>query len=223
MSQLHRPSGGLILITVASVVAFGGLAAWGYGSASGLVADPFRAAGLSVIGLAALVSLFSGIHLGGCARPDARGRWRLIPLAVLSLALAWFPPFADSRNLATFEGPGLRALGLLLPSLGDVLRVGPMFLLGDRFTWPLATQREHPLLTTGLYRIIRHPSYAGAWVGALGWVLLSRSGLSLILVALLFPFFNPVIGAEEAALQAEFGEAYAHYQRRTWRLIPGIY
>lgn len=176
-----------------------------------------------MIGLAAFASLFSGIHLGGCAKPDSQGRWRLIPLALISLALAWLPPFSDRRDLLTIDGGAARSVGLILLVAGAILRVGPMFLLGDRFTWPLAAQREHPLLTSGLYRMIRHPSYAGALVGAVGWVLLFRSGAGLFLVALLFPFFLPVIDAEEALLQAEFGEAYAAYRRRTWRLIPFVY
>ncbi len=50
-----------------------------------------------------------------------------------------------------------------------------------------------------------------------------RSGLGLILMALLLPAFLPVVRAEEKFLLAEFGEEYAAYRRRTWRLIPLIY
>ena len=221
--RLHSPSLGLIAITFISVGVFLGLAAVAWGSWAGLVAHPARMAGLAVIGLAALVSLGSGIHLGGCAQPDAIDRWRLIPLALLSLAIAALPPFADRREIATFGGDAVRYLGLVPLVVGAVGRVGPMFSLGDRFTWPLAIQRDHALLTTGLYRVIRHPSYAGAWLGAFGWALLFRSGIGLILAALLFPLFNPIIQAEEAALRAEFGDEYATYQRRTWRLIPFVY
>ena len=220
---IHRPTGGLILTTAVSIAAFFGLAARGWGSWSGLVAQPVRSVGLGLIGLAAFLSLFSGIHLGGCAGANAHGRWRLIPLALISLALAWFPPFAEPRQWGTFGGQSIRLAGLVLLGLGALFRVGPMFLLGDRFTWPLAKQRAHPLLTTGFYRFIRHPSYAGALVGAIGWVLLFRSGPGLLLVAALFPFFNPVIQAEEALLFAEFGADYATYCQRTWRLIPFLY
>ena len=220
---IRRPSWGLVLITAVSIFLFFALAAWGYGSWVGLVAEPTRATGLAVIGLAAVGSLFSGIHLGGCAQPDAVGRWRLIPLAVIGLALASLPPWADRHDWLTFGGTAVRSVGLALLLAGAVLRVGPMFLLGDRFTWPLATQPGHALLTTGLYRWVRHPSYAGAWLGAMGWALLFRSGVGLVLAALLFPFFDPVIRAEEASLLAEFGDPYERYQRRTWRLIPWIY
>ena len=220
---IRRPSWGLVLITAVSVALFFGLAAWGYGSWAGLVADPARASGLAVIGLAAFASLFSGIHLGGCSRPDAAGRWRLIPLALLSLAIAALPPWADRRDWLTWGGEPARYLGLACLALGAWLRVGPMFRLGDRFTWPLASQPGHALLTDGMYRWVRHPSYAGAWLGALGWALLFRSGVGLALAASLFPGFDPIIRAEEESLRAEFGPAYDAYRQQTWRLIPGIY
>lgn len=74
-----------------------------------------------------------------------------------------------------------------------------MFALGDRFTWPLATQPDHRLVASGFYRHIRHPSYSGALVGGIGWVLLFRSGLGLILVASLVPFLLPLIHDEESS------------------------
>ncbi|WP_435011575.1 methyltransferase family protein [Tundrisphaera lichenicola] len=210
-------------MTLLSIVLFFGLAAWGWGGLGGLIGHPARAGGLLVIGLAAAASLFSGIHLGGCSRPDAHGRWRLVPLALISLLMACWPAYSDRRDLATIGGDTIRYLGLALLIVGGVMRVGPMFLLGDRFTWPLATQPGHKLLTTGLYRFIRHPSYSGAMVGGVGWVLLFRSGLGLVLVALLIPFLIPMIGAEESLLLSEFGEDYRAYRERTWRLLPFVY
>lgn len=221
--RIGRPSAGLVAITGVAVVGFFGLASLGFGSWPGLVANPWRAAGLGVIGLAALASLASGIHLGGCAGPGAREQWRLIPLALVSLALAGVPPWTDAHDRGAAGGSVVRGLGLLLLVVGAVGRVGPMFVLGHRFTWPLADQPSVPLRTTGLYRWVRHPSYGGALLGAIGWCLLFRSWVGLLLVPTLFPFFHPIILAEEAALLVEFGDAYRAYRHRTWRLIPLIY
>lgn len=217
---VRRPSPGLLLITLISVAAFTGLAAWAWGDLPGLLAHPLRLAGLAVIWVAAAASLFSGIHLGGCVRPDSHGQWRLAPLALLSLGIAAVPPLCDRRGWLTIDGDAARAAGLALLVLGAVGRVGPMFVLGDRFTWPLAGQVRTPLRTTGFYRWVRHPSYAGAWVGGIGWSLLFRSWAGLALVAALIPFFLPVIRAEEESLLAEYGESYANFRRQTWMLIP---
>src|SRR5262249_26548361 len=154
--------------------------------------------------LLTVAALFAGIDLGGCTRPDARGRWILAPAALISLAMAWLPAYADRRDLGTLDGDAVRYLGLALLTVGGVLRGGPMFVLGRRFSWPLASQEAHRLETTGFYRVIRHPSYLGALLGAAGWVLAFRSGIGLILVGLLVPILLGVIRAEEALLAAEF-------------------
>ena len=107
--------------------------------------------------------------------------------------------------------------------VGAVFRVGPMFVLGPRFTWPLASQQKHDLISSGFYRFVRHPSYAGAFIGGIGWVLVFRSGLGLMLMASLLPAFLPVVWSEEELLMEEFGDDYQAYRKRTWRLVPFVY
>jgi protein-S-isoprenylcysteine O-methyltransferase Ste14 len=213
----------VVLLTIVALILFFGLAAISWGRPSDLWISPARAGAFAIIAVAAIVSMFSGINLGGCVRADVRNRWMLAPLVVLSLGIAALPPYSDRRDLWTIDGDVTRWIGVGLMAIGAVLRVGPMFVLGSRFTWPLASQERHELIQTGFYRFIRHPSYSGAFLGAIGWVLVFRSGLGLILVALLLPAFLPVLRAEEALLVAEFGEAYQVYQRQTWRLVPFIY
>jgi protein-S-isoprenylcysteine O-methyltransferase Ste14 len=217
------PSPGLQFVTGLSLLLFFELPVLGWGTVRGLLEHPARAGAFLVIGLAATVSLFTGINLGGCVRADAKDRWRLAPLVALSLLIAVVPSFDDRHDLATIDGDGTRYLGLGLMVVGAWLRVGPMFVLGQRFTWPLASQHPHSLRTTGFYRHVRHPSYLGALVGGIGWVLVFRSGLGLFLMALLLPAFLPVVDAEEALLGEEFGEEYETYRQRTWRLVPFLY
>jgi protein-S-isoprenylcysteine O-methyltransferase Ste14 len=220
----HRiPSVGLLAVTLISVFLFFGLASLGWGSPAGLLRHPARSGALLIVGVASIASLFTGINLAGCYRADARDQWRLIPLVVLSLLIAVVPPIDDRLDLATIDGDATRWAGMVLMLAGSILRVGPMFVLGRRFTWPLAGQESHPLVTTGFYRHVRHPSYLGAFLGGVGWVLVFRSGIGLILVALLWPAFLPVVRSEEALLDLEYGEAYRAYRLRTWRLIPLLY
>ena len=217
------PSPGLMLVTAISLVFFVILPGLGWGSLGGLLSDPSRVGAFVVVGLASVASLFTGINLGGCVRADAKDRWMLAPLGLISLGIAGVPAYDDRHDLATIDGEATRYLGLVLMAVGSVLRVGPMFVLGRRFTWPLASQEKHALMTTGFYRVIRHPSYLGAFLGGIGWVLVFRSGLGLILMALLLPGFLPVVRAEEKLLMAEFGEQYEAYRKRTWRLVPFLY
>jgi protein-S-isoprenylcysteine O-methyltransferase Ste14 len=54
-----------------------------------------------------------------------------------------------------------------------------VFVLGDRFSGLVVIQPGHKLVTTAIYGIIRHPSYAGL-VNALGWALAFRAAVGVI-------------------------------------------
>ena len=219
----RSPNLAVLLLLIVSNVLFLGLTVWGWGNWSGFFANPARIGAVLISVLSSVVMLFSGCNLEGFKRPNAHDRWILAPFSLLAVMLAWLPAYTDSRNLWSMDGDTVRYFGLALLLVGIVLRVGPMFVLGRRFTWPLATQEHHPLLTTGFYRFIRHPSYLGALLGMIGWILVFRSGIALLLALLIVPLFFFVIPKEEALLMAEFGDEYANYRRRTWRLVPFLY
>jgi len=60
-------------------------------------------------------------------------------------------------------------------------------------------------------------------VNSLGWALAFRSGIGVLLTALLIPPLLARINAEERLLRTQFGDEYDAYCRRTSRLIPGLY
>jgi protein-S-isoprenylcysteine O-methyltransferase Ste14 len=95
--------------------------------------------------------------------------------------------------------------------------------LGNRFSGLAAIQRGHTLVTSGVYGVIRHPSYLGLLINSLGWSLAFRSGVGVLLTVLLIPPLLARINAEENLLYAEFGDQYKVYCSRTPRIIPGIY
>ena len=57
-------------------------------------------------------------------------------------------------------------------------------------------------MTTGVYRIIRHPSYLGLLILSLGWALAFRSGVGVLLAALLIPPLLACIHTEERGFLA---------------------
>ena len=60
-------------------------------------------------------------------------------------------------------------------------------------------------------------------VNALGWALAFRSGVGVLLTALLIPPLLARIHAEETLLRTQFGAEHDAYRSRTRRLIPGVY
>ena len=108
-------------------------------------------------------------------------------------------------------------------ALLDGVPLWPVLVLGHRFSGLVAIQPRHALVTSGIYGLIRHPSYLGLLVNALGWALAFRSEVGVLLVVLTLVPLLARIRAEEKLLRAHFGGEYDAYCARTSRLIPGLY
>ena len=132
------------------------------------------------------------------------------------------------HNLFPVDMPGgyswLRpvALGILVLGLG--VRAASVFTLGRAFSANVATRTGQRLQQSGLYSLVRHPSYLGLELILLAFALHARTWacFAVVLVpptlALLYR-----IRVEETALRRTFGEEYEDYSRSTKRLIPGVY
>jgi len=115
--------------------------------------------------------------------------------------------------------------------LGGLACAGAMWLfrrthkdLGRNWSATLKLRESHALVTTGIYRSLRHPMYAAFWLWTAAQALLLANWIAgpAGLVAFGFHFFMRV-GREEQMLHEKFGEAYRDYAARTNRIIPWIY
>jgi protein-S-isoprenylcysteine O-methyltransferase Ste14 len=93
---------------------------------------------------------------------------------------------------------------------------------GRRFSGLVAIQAGHTLVTTGVYGVIRHPSYLGLLIGSFGWALAFRSIAGIQLTILMRVRLLARIRAEGAQLRSQFAAEHA-YRDVTSRLIPGVY
>jgi protein-S-isoprenylcysteine O-methyltransferase Ste14 len=168
-------------------------------------------------------ALFSGANLNSGEREDRNNRWIIAALGAIGLLSAFLPAYTDRTAFWTLDGDAVRWLGVALFAAGGVLRIWPTFVLGRRFNGLVAIQPGHVLTTNGVYRIVRHPSYLGLLIYALGWALAFRSGVGVLLVACMFPPLVSRMRAEERLLLAHFGGQYAAYRARSWRLVPWLY
>ncbi|KAI3658304.1 hypothetical protein MP638_000395 [Amoeboaphelidium occidentale] len=123
------------------------------------------------------------------------------------------------------------------------LRISTYHALGKRFTYRLGVKKDASLVTDGLYKYVRHPSYSSAvvmnfaTVGSYMYWLNEFSKLDIITptvravlgcLVLYYPvsvslFLVSRIEKEEKMLTHHFGPEYEAYKARTWRLIPFIY
>jgi protein-S-isoprenylcysteine O-methyltransferase Ste14 len=213
----------LAVFTVLSVIAYLGLAIVGAGGAGRFFSYPQLTTVTLVTIALGLAGLFSEGHIGSGVQEDRSNRWVIAALGVLGVLDAYVPAYTDRIDFLTFGGDAIRWIGVLLYAAGGVLRLAPVFVLGRRFSGLVAIQPEHQLVTSGLYRIIRHPSYLGLFVLMLGWGLAFRSGVGVVIAVLSLGVLLARIRAEERLLSETFGAEYDAYQARTWRLIPYVY
>jgi protein-S-isoprenylcysteine O-methyltransferase Ste14 len=114
--------------------------------------------------------------------------------------------------------------GMIICILGFAIRWTAVIQLGKMFTVDVTITDKHNLKTTGLYKIVRHPSYLGLIMIITGLALCTDSMLSFLVI--LIPSFwaiNHRIKVEEQVLLAEFGEQYINYKKRVSKIIPGIF
>jgi len=199
------------------------LAILGWGGFAAFFCRPAFIALTLVLAAGAVAAFFAGGNLSAGVREDRDNRWVLIFFFGIGIALGYVPALTDRLDLWTIDGTGIRWLGVVLFALGGVMRLWPVYVLGDRFSGLVAIQPGHRLVTTGIYRRIRNPSYLGLLLNTLGWSLAFRSGVGVLLAAALVPPLIARMNAEERLLASEFGAEYEAYRARTWRLIPGIY
>jgi protein-S-isoprenylcysteine O-methyltransferase Ste14 len=171
----------------------------------------------------AIAAVFVGGNLSAGVREDRSNRWVIPVFAAIGLAAGWLPAYTDRIGFWTIDDDAVRWLGVVLFAAGGALRLWPVCVLGNRFSGLVAIQPGHTLLTGGIYRVIRHPSYLGLLINSLGWALAFRSWVGVLLTALLLPPLLARIAAEERLPQSEFGAPYDAYRARTARLIPGVY
>ena len=114
------------------------------------------------------------------------------------------------------------AMALMITGL--IIRWTAIISLGKAFSVNVAIRATQTLYQSGLYRIVRHPSYSGMVVCFIAIALAGRNWFSaaeLLAATTLAILYR--IHVEEAALLEGFGAQYAAYRSHTWRLIPGIY
>ncbi|MFX0083271.1 MAG: methyltransferase family protein [Candidatus Hodarchaeota archaeon] len=138
-----------------------------------------------------------------------------IPIINSSLLRAFFPEnssyFDDYWNLFALLGITFIIIGINFAKRGR-----------KRYRIMSTDEKVSKLITSGIYRIIRHPTYSGWVIIFLGAALISDSLTSLILCPIIYFIleFHALI-EEKLILIPKYGEKYEKFKKKTpYRIIP---
>jgi len=117
----------------------------------------------------------------------------------------------------------VRSFGLALMLFGAAFNVWGRFYLRTNWADHVRIYDDQTLITTGPYRIVRHPLYASLIWMFYGAAIAYLNPLAAIENTLIFiPAMIYRSNLEERALQETFGGQYSDYRKRTGRFFPTI-
>jgi protein-S-isoprenylcysteine O-methyltransferase Ste14 len=153
-------------------------------------------------------------------------RWSVTVVMVAAMCVFVVPILDFAYGTQKFAVPwsGLSITGIALTFGGLVFRYWSIRTLGKWFTSVVRVQEGQVVIQHGPYRYLRHPSYLGAFILAIGISIIFRSYIGLGACFLIFfPAYVYRIHVEEKALLEKLGAAYREYQKRTYKMFPLIY
>lgn len=152
----------------------------------------------------------------GSLRLLLAGQWiALMAALVLAFFHFWAFPAGAIRSLF--------AVGVTLILLGSLLRRYCWRTLGEHFTGDVRARVDQPVIRTGPYRLVRHPSYTGAMMMFIGIGLALGNILGFLLLTLMsIAAYCYRVAVEERALIEVIGEPYRTYMSECKRFIPFV-
>lgn len=183
-----------------------------------------RAVPLVLAGLLICTEIYASRVRRSEAKTRDRGSllviWGLIGISYWAVFAFWSygrPPGPLLGSWALWAGAALALDGV-------ALRVWSVATLGRYFTYVVKVTEDQPVIEAGPYRLLRHPSYAGALLTAIGIGLSLRFALAPLIVGVVqFIAYSVRMGVEERALAEGIGEPYRAYMRRTKRIVPYVW
>jgi protein-S-isoprenylcysteine O-methyltransferase len=144
------------------------------------------------------------------------GMWAALIIAYpLAFVKAW--AFPQRWQLPLFVA------GVLLIVIGSLLRRYCWRTLGKYFTGDVKARPDQPVITSGPYRWVRHPSYTAGMMMFIGIGLALGSWFSFALLTIaVIATYAYRVAVEERVLLETIGEPYRSYMKQRKRFIPYI-
>ncbi len=150
------------------------------------------------------------------------GRWMVFALMVVVYYNLYHHEGWLTRQIVP-SNDAMKALGTVLCAVGLGFSIWARRILGTNWSANPTIKEGHELITTGPYRLARHPIYTGLLLALFGTLVIAggevRGLIFFIIVAVGLHFKSRI---EERFMMQTFPDAYPAYRRRTKAIIPFV-
>jgi protein-S-isoprenylcysteine O-methyltransferase Ste14 len=121
------------------------------------------------------------------------------------------------------KGLAFAYIGLTLTFVGIAFAIWARVFIGGNWSGAVTVKKDHELVRTGPYGLVRHPIYSGALLALLGTAIVFRETRGLLAFGVAILAFWLKSRREEFFMTEQFGAEYAKYQEKVKRLIPFVW
>jgi protein-S-isoprenylcysteine O-methyltransferase Ste14 len=151
---------------------------------------------------------------------------RLLHIAQMyvGFALIFYHPRTVPAHGRLYDVPAVAWLGTALTIAGVLYAVVARVHLGRYWSGTITLKEGHRLITTGPYRLTRHPLYTGFVIGVFGSALTAATAMAFAGAAIIFVSLVLKLRREEVLLSREFGDEHRQFRRDVpAAILPYIY
>jgi len=125
--------------------------------------------------------------------------------------------------IKTLDNLKIKALGLFTGMIGLAICRIAQVTIGKSWRVGIDEQARPGLITNGIYKYIRNPTYSGLYLLVIGVWLINPTILYSYWILIFFLMMEFQVRCEEEYLETQYGNDYSVYCKKTKRYIPGIY
>ena len=113
---------------------------------------------------------------------------------------------------------GSTAVWVLVMTISWLAILGGLIVIG--LAWRQIHKARGGMVTSGLYRLIRHPQYFGLFLITVGFLIQGPTIITVAMWPVLAVMYYRLARREEKGMLAEFGERYFEYKQMVPMFIP---